>query len=53
VETICADFIDDPTLGGKAIMVHVPITGTFNIGKLGEVVVHTVEIAISITDRII
>jgi len=53
VETICADFIDDPTLGGKAKIVHVPITGTFTIGKLGEVLCHIVEININIEDRII
>ena len=53
VETICADFINDPTLGGKAKIVHVPITGTFTIGKLGEVITHVVEISIDISDRII
>jgi len=53
VETICANFINDPTLGGKAQMVHVPITGEFITGKLGDVLVHIVNINISIEDRII
>ncbi len=53
VETICADFIDDPTLGGKAKMVHVPITGTFTTAMLGNVLCHVVEINIAIEDRII
>lgn len=53
VETICADFIDDPTLGGKAKIVHVPITGTFTTAMLGSVLCHVCEIAISIEDRII
>lgn len=53
VETICADFINDPTLSGKAKIVHVPITGTFNIGKLGDVLCHVCEISVTIEDRII
>jgi len=53
VETICADFINDPTLGGKAQMVEMPITGTFSTGKLGEVLTHIVEISLSVKDRII
>lgn len=53
VETICANFINDPTLSGKAKIVHVPITGTFSTGKLGDVLCHVVEININIEDRII
>jgi hypothetical protein len=53
VETICANFINDPTLGGKAQMVQMPITGEFSTGKLGEVLCHIVEINITIVDRII
>lgn len=53
VETICADFIDDPTLGGKAKMVHIPITGEFTTAMLGNVLCHVVMININIEDRII
>jgi len=53
VETICADFIDDPTLGGKAKIVHMPITGEFTMGMLGQILCHVVTINISISDRII
>ena len=53
VETICADFIDDPTLGGKAKIVHVPITGEFTTSFLGQVLCHVVTINVSIEDRII
>lgn len=53
VETICADFVNDPTLGGKAKIVHIPITGEFTLGKLGDVLCHIATINISIEDRII
>jgi hypothetical protein len=53
VETICADFISDPTLGGKAKMMHVPITGEFSNVMLGNVLCHQVQINITIEDRII
>ena len=53
VETICADFISDPTLGGVANIVNIPITGEFSMGFLGAVLCHVINIEISITDRII
>lgn len=53
VETICADFISDPTLGGKANIVHIPITGEFSMAFLGAVLCHMVIIEIIIEDRII
>lgn len=53
VETICASFINDPTLGGKAKIVHMPITGEFGTVMLGSVLCHTVNINISIEERII
>ena len=53
VETICADFISDPTLGGVANIVNIPITGEFSMAFLGAVLCHVVNIEISITDRII
>lgn len=53
VETICASFINDPTLGGTAKIVHIPIEGEFSMGKLGDILCHIVEIRISISDRII
>ena len=51
VETICADFTDDPTLGGKARIVYLPITGDFTTVMLGSVLCHKVEILINIGDR--
>ena len=53
VETICASFINDPTLGGIAKVIDMPITGTFSTGKLGDVLCHIVDINISIQERII
>jgi len=53
VDTICSSFLSDPTLSGKAKIVHVPITGSFSMGKLGEVLCHLVDINITIEDRII
>lgn len=53
VETICSSFLNDPTLSGKAKIVHIPITGEFSTGKLGEVLCHIIEISIIIEDRII
>jgi len=53
IKTICASFLNDPTLSGKAKIVHLPITGTFSTGKLGEVLCHIVEINVTIEDRII
>jgi hypothetical protein len=53
VETICASFINDPTLGGKAKIVHMPITGEFATAMLGQVLCHVVQINITIEDRII
>jgi hypothetical protein len=51
VETICEDFMDDPTLGGTAEQLHYPITGQFTIGKLGDVMTHVVDIRMTIKDR--
>ena len=53
VETICASFINDPTLGGKAQIVHMPITGEFSTVMLGSVLCHSVNIAVAIEDRLI
>jgi hypothetical protein len=53
VETICADFINDPTLGGKAKMVHVPITGEFTTAFLGQVLCHVATINLIVEERII
>lgn len=53
VETICASFINDPTLTGKAKIVHVPIEGEFTTVMLGNVLCHAVSINIKIEDRII
>lgn len=52
VETICADFISDPTLGGKARIVNMPITGEFSIVMLGSVLCHTCNVNLSIQDRV-
>ena len=53
VETICASFINDPTLGGYANIVHIPIIGEFSTVMLGAVLCHAVNIVINIGDRII
>lgn len=53
VETVCATFVNDPTLGGTAKMVHIPITGNFTTSMLGSVLCHVVTISIQIEDRII
>lgn len=53
VEDICASFMNDPTLGGKARIVNMPISGEFSTGMLGVVLCHIVEIKISFQDRII
>jgi len=53
VETICASFISNPTLNGKAEIVHIPIIGEFSTAFLGSVMCHVVNIEIIITDRII
>lgn len=51
VETIIANFLNDATLGGTAEILHVPITGTFTIGRLGAVLCHIVEIRLLIKNR--
>ena len=51
VDTILESFLNDPTLGGTAEILHVPITGTFTIGRLGNVLCHIVEIKLTIKDR--
>jgi len=53
IETICASFISDPTLGGTANIVHIPITGEFSMVMLGAVLCHKCDITINIDDRII
>jgi len=53
VETICASFISDPTLGGTANILHVPIEGEFSTAMLGAVLCHVVTINLIVTDRII
>lgn len=53
VEIICASFMNDPTLTGKAKIVHMPIEGTFTLNKLGDILCHVVEIKINIEERII
>jgi hypothetical protein len=53
VETICADFLNDPTLGGTATLLRIPITGEFSTVMLGNVLCHQVQINISIIDRTI
>ncbi len=52
VETIRASFISDPTIGGKANIMHVPIIGEFSMVMLGAVLCHVVNIEITIEDRI-
>jgi len=52
VETIIQSFLSDPTLGGKAEQIYVPITGQFSYGQLGNVLCHIVQIKISIKDRV-
>jgi len=52
VESICATFMDDPTLGGYAHIVHMPIEGVFSTNRLGGVMCHVVEIRINIEQRI-
>ena len=53
VETIRNSFITDPTLGGKAKVIHIPITGEFSMAFLGSVLCHRCEIEIIIEERII
>ncbi len=51
VEIILENFLNNPTLNGNAEILHVPITGTFTIGRLGNVLCHIVEIKMGIKDR--
>ena len=51
VEDIIETFMNDPTLGGTAEQLHYPITGTFSLNKLGDVLCHVVDIRMTIKDR--
>jgi len=53
VETICSNFVNDPTLSGTAKIVHIPITGEFSTVMFGNVLCHLVQINIIIEDRTI
>ena len=52
-DLVVTAFRDQPTLSGIANIVNFPITWTFSDGKLGDVLVHIVEINLSVEERII
>lgn len=51
VEPICQRFMNNPTLGGTADIINMPVTGSIRIGKLGDVLCHICEIRVSVTER--
>ena len=51
VESICQKFMNNPTLDGVCDIVNMPIVGNITIKSLGNVLCHSVEIRISITER--
>jgi len=51
VEPICQKFMNNPTLDGVCDIILMPVTGVINIDRLGGILVHKVEIRISITER--
>ena len=51
VELISRRFMNNPTLGGVADIINLPVTGSIDKGMLGEVLVHVATINLSVTER--
>ena len=51
IDSITDVFIQKPDLSGQAKIVHIPIVGKIQMGFLGQVLCHIVEINLSIEER--
>jgi len=51
VEPICQAFMNDPRLSGTCDIINMPVTGSISIKKLGDILCHSVEIRLTVTER--